>query len=69
MERNSKLILFILLLLNHISYGHGYVGYNYDSQQGVNNTVGGIIVVTVLLFILYIIIKVRKELRNDRYGE
>jgi len=60
-----NLIIFIILMLSHISYGHGYVGYNYDSQSGISDSVGGFITITFLLFILYVIIRVRKELKNE----
>ncbi|MDG1333515.1 MAG: hypothetical protein P8P74_14360 [Crocinitomicaceae bacterium] len=48
-----------------MSGGNYSLGENYDSQQNINPKVAGLITVSFLAFIIYIIFRVRRSLRKD----
>lgn len=52
-----------------VSGGNHARGANYDSIHNINPKVGGVIAVGFLVFIVYVIFRVRKSLKRDREKE
>lgn len=60
-----KKLLTLISLLSFNSFGHGYVGENYDSQHNIPNDVAGTIVLLFLVFVLYIGFRVWRSIKNE----